>query len=116
MSTTAHPQRKYAVTEPVDFLIVGCGAAGSVLARELSRNGFSVVVLEQGPWKSPKEFTHNEYLTWSNSALTNDWRNQPNTFRKTPQDKANRQPTVMYGRLVGGGPVHFTANFWRFHE
>ncbi len=22
----------------------------------------------------------------------------------------------MYGRLVGGGPVHFTANYWRFHE
>ena len=22
----------------------------------------------------------------------------------------------MYGQLVGGGPVHFTANYWRFHE
>jgi choline dehydrogenase-like flavoprotein len=26
------------------------------------------------------------------------------------------QSALMYGRMVGGGPVHFTANFWRFHE
>jgi choline dehydrogenase-like flavoprotein len=116
MSPAAPPQHKYPLNDAVDFVIVGCGGAGSVLARELSRNGFSVVVLEQGPWKSAQDFKHNEYLNWSNSELTNDWRNQPNTFRKTPQAKANQQPAVMYGRLVGGGPVHFTANYWRFHE
>ena len=38
------------------------------------------------------------------------------TFRKTPQEKAKLQPSVMYGRCVGGSSVHFTANFWRFHE
>lgn len=25
-------------------------------------------------------------------------------------------PTVQYGQCVGGGSVHFTANYWRFHE
>jgi len=44
------PMRTYAPTDEVDFVIVGSGAAGGVMARELSRNGFSVVVLEQGPW------------------------------------------------------------------
>ena len=116
MSTATPPQKEYKPAESVDFVIVGCGAAGGVLARELSRNGFSVVVLEQGPWKTAKEFDHNEYLNWNNAELVNDWRLQPNTFRKTPQDKANKQPAILYGRLVGGGPVHFTANYWRFRE
>lgn len=116
MSGVATQQKRYKPTDLVDFVIVGCGASGGVLARELSRNGFSVVVLEQGPWKTAKDFGHNEYLNWNNAELVNDWRKQPNTFRKTPQDKANQQPAVLYGRLVGGGPVHFTANYWRFHE
>ena len=115
MSATP-PQRRYKLTEAVDFLIIGCGASGGVLARELSRNGFSVVVLEQGPWLTAKDFGHDEYRTWKQSLLTNDFRKQPTTFRKTPQDKAVKQPALTYGRLVGGGPVHFTANFWRFHE
>ena len=101
MSATSHPQKRYSLTDAVDFVIVGCGASGGVLARELSQNGFSVVVLEQGPWKQPKDFGHNEFLNWSNSELTNDFRNQPQTFRKTPQDKAQNKPCVMYGQLVG---------------
>ncbi len=116
MSAAGQSQKRYPLNDAVDFVIVGCGASGGVLARELSQNGFSVVVLEQGPWKSAKDFGHNEYLNWSNAALTNDWRKQPQTFRKTPQDKPQKQPSIMYGRLVGGGAVHFTANYWRFHE
>src|SRR5208283_2407451 len=110
------PQHHYKLTDAVDFVIIGAGAAGGVLARELSQNGFSVVVLEQGPWLTTKDFTHDECLNWNHSALTNDFRKQPTTFRKTPNDKAVKQPALVYGRMVGGGPVHFTANFWRFHE
>jgi choline dehydrogenase-like flavoprotein len=116
MSGVLPPQRHYKLTDAVDFLIIGSGASGGVLAHQLSQNGFSVVVLEQGPWLTTKDFTHNEYLNWSHSALTNDFRKQPTTFRKTPKDKAVKQPAVTYGRMVGGGPVHFTANYWRFHE
>ncbi len=115
MSATP-PQRHYQLTDAVDFVIIGAGASGGVLARELSHNGFSVVVLEQGPWLTTKDFTHNEYMNWNHAAITNDFRKQPTTFRKTPKDKAVKQPALVYGRLVGGGPVHFTANYWRFHE
>jgi choline dehydrogenase-like flavoprotein len=114
--SAAPQQRIYKLTDNVDFLIIGCGASGSVLARELSRNGFSVIALEQGPWLDRKQFTHDEYRVQAQSLLTNNPQKQPTTFRKTPKDKAVTQRAVLYGRMVGGGTVHFTANYWRFHE
>jgi choline dehydrogenase-like flavoprotein len=115
--------REFETTTQVDFVVVGAGGAGGVVAKELSTAGFSVVVLEQGPYLRERDFQHDElnfqdiYSTpLGVPALTNDYRRQPNTFRKTEQDKAKLAPTVMYGRCVGGGTVHFTANYWRFHE
>ena len=103
-------------SDEVDFVIVGSGASGGVLAKELSTNGFRVVVLEQGPYLTPADFSHDEIKVWVEHQLTNNPAVQPQTFRKTPQDKAQRQYAVMYGRCVGGSSVHFTANYWRFHE
>ncbi|MEI6667112.1 MAG: GMC family oxidoreductase [Acidobacteriota bacterium] len=113
---TPQSPARYKAADPVDFLIVGSGAAGAVLAKELSSNGFRVVVLEQGPYIRPNQFDHDEYAAVHRAALTNNYSRQPNTFRKTSSDTAKIQPLVGYGRLVGGGPVHFTGNFWRFHE
>src|SRR6266704_4274769 len=107
---------KFKATEEVDFVIVGSGAAGGVLAKELSTNGFRVVVLEQGPYLTADQFDHDDLHVFFENALTNKPQLQPTTFRKTPQSKANPQPAVMYGRCVGGSSVHFTANYWRFHE
>jgi len=110
------PKVAYQPSDEVDFVIVGSGAAGGVLAKELSSNGFRVVVLEQGPYLKEAEFSHNEVEVFVQHQLTNNPKLQPTTFRKTPQDKAQVQPSVMYGRCVGGSSVHFTANFWRLHE
>ena len=106
----------YKPSDEVDFVIVGSGAAGGVLAKELSTNGFRVVVLEQGPYLTAADFSHNEVEVVFRHQLTNNPSIQPNTFRKTPQDKAQTQQSVLYGRCVGGSSVHFTANFWRLHE
>lgn len=106
----------YRPSDEVDFLIIGAGAAGGVLARELSVKGFSVVVLEQGPFLKEKDFPHDDFAVFYQAALTNDHRRQPNTFRETEDQQAVVQPAVEYGRMVGGGSVHFTSNYWRFHE
>ncbi len=106
----------YKTSDEVDFVIVGSGAAGGVLAKELSTNGFSVVVLEQGPYVTEKDFSHNEIKILNEHFLTNNPAIQPSTFRATAQEKAVRQQSLLYGRCVGGSSVHFTANFWRFHE
>ena len=54
MSATFRP------SDAVDFVVVGAGAAGGVVAKELSTAGFKVVVLEQGPWRREKDFVHDE--------------------------------------------------------
>ena len=107
---------KYKPSEEVDFVIIGSGAAGGILAKELSAGGFRVVVLEQGPYLTESDFTHDEVKVFAQDLLTNHPKLQPNTFRKTPDEKAKPQRALMYGRCVGGTTVHFTANFWRFHE
>src|SRR5215510_2166164 len=108
-------QTRFESTTEIDFLIVGAGAAGGVVAKELSTAGFRIVVLEQGPWLREGDFKHDEVSVMYRSALTNDHKKQPNVFRKTANEPAKRQPAVEYGRMVGGGSVHFTANYWRFH-
>ena len=47
--------RRFRPAERVDFAIVGSGAAGGVMARELSRSGFSVVLFEQGRYLRERE-------------------------------------------------------------
>jgi choline dehydrogenase-like flavoprotein len=107
---------KYRPDDEVDFVVVGSGAAGGVVAKELSTAGFRVVVLEQGPWRTERDFVHDEIKIFQQSALSTDWNVSPNTFRKTEKDKAQKQPALVYARGVGGTSVHFSANFWRFRE
>lgn len=113
---TSEQKVKFETENQVDFVVVGAGAAGGIVAKELSTAGFSVVVLEQGPYLKEKDFRHDEFSHLWQNALKNDPRRQPNTFRKTESEKAELHPVVEYGRCVGGGSVHFTANYWRFHE
>jgi choline dehydrogenase-like flavoprotein len=105
----------YKPNDPVDFLIVGAGAAGGVMAKELSNAGFRIVVLEQGPHRKAADFRHDEVSVAFRNALINNHRVQPNTYRTTPDQPAKVRPAVEYGRMVGGGSVHFTGNYWRFH-
>jgi choline dehydrogenase-like flavoprotein len=54
------PLARYKTSELVDFVVIGAGAAGGVVAKELAAAGFSVVVLEQGPYHRPTDFKHDE--------------------------------------------------------
>lgn len=114
-------QRTFAAGEMVDFVIVGSGAAGGVLAKELATAGFTVIVLEQGPWRRSEDFGgHDEFGAFIGYDLAASPADCPQTFRARESDEAVlatrvNQP-VFYARTVGGSSVHFTANFWRLHE
>ena len=114
---------RFADTLRVDFVVIGAGGAGAIVAKELSTAGFQVVVLEQGPYLHEGDFEHDE-LRFKDifdppgigrEVLTRDHALQPDTFRKTEKEKAILVPFAEYGRCVGGGTVHFTGNYWRFH-
>jgi len=94
--------------EQADVVIVGAGAAGGVLAKKLSEAGMQVVVIEAGPLRDPQrdfasdELTMNQ-LGWNDTRIV-----------------AGNNPLVMgsnnSGKGVGGGTVHFTGVFLRFHD
>ncbi len=109
----------YRDSETVDFVIVGSGPAGGVIARELAQGGLTVVVLEQGPRFSLSSFRHDELKDWYLGGITNDAVKNPQTFRNDGAKKAELQkfkPPLWYGRGVGGSSLHYTANYWRLHE
>jgi choline dehydrogenase-like flavoprotein len=108
-------QRTYEERDTVDFVVVGSGAAGGVLAKELSTNGFDVVVLEQGPWQQPTQFTHDELAVERENAMLNIAFEPIQTFRTTEAEPARRSTSrgLAYRRGVGGSSVHFAANYWR---
>jgi choline dehydrogenase-like flavoprotein len=106
----------YRTDEEVDFVIVGSGAAGGVMAKELSTQGFSVVVLEQGPYLRPHEFRHDEVDAFFVGGLLGSAADHPQSFRRTPEDEAAPAglfPYLIYAKAVGGSSLHFAANYWR---
>jgi choline dehydrogenase-like flavoprotein len=94
-----------------DILIVGAGASGATAAKHLAQEGFSVVVLDQGPWISSSDLPGDkpEYeLLWAN----HQWHPDPN-MRTRPEDyptnlEDSEQPVYMYNGM-GGSTVFFAA-------
>jgi choline dehydrogenase-like flavoprotein len=84
----------FPTTDPVDFLVVGAGAAGGVVAKELATAGFRVVVLEQGPYLHEGDYSHDEIKYTIEPGLTNDPKIQPITFRKSETDQARRMKAI----------------------
>src|SRR5215472_4125219 len=107
------PSARFLPTDTVDFTIVGSGAAGGIIAKELSTAGFKVVVLEQGPRLTEADFDHDEFGAFMRSKHSNSPDTQPQTFRRTVDEKAQKGLPLVYGRMVGGSNAHFTGNFWR---
>jgi len=109
-------QAPYATREEVDFVVVGSGAAGGIMAKELATAGFSVVVLEQGPHLQPADFKHDEWAYSYNEELT--WgrrKGHPQTFRRHAGEQAQivDSSALTYAHNVGGSSIHFSGNFWR---
>ena len=98
--------KQYPPSTEVDFVVIGSGAAGGIMAKQLSVAGFSVVVLEQGGWGKygrEQEYNKDEWLQRNLSdddRLMSDPAQQRNTFRRNDKEKAVARHAQL--RLRGG--------------
>jgi choline dehydrogenase-like flavoprotein len=110
--------KTYPTSTEVDFIVIGSGAAGGIMAKQLSTAGFSVVVLEQGGWGKygrEHEYNKDEWLQRNVSEedrLMSDPSRQRNTFRRNDKAKAVAG-THSYGCVIGGGTVTYGGSSWR---
>jgi choline dehydrogenase-like flavoprotein len=112
-------QTTFATDEDVDFVVIGSGSAGGIIAKELSTKGFQVVVLEQGPFRTAADFTHDSMAINVFGELQDGGnRNRQQTFRSNDTETADapQRDPAFYSSGVGGSSVHFTGNFWRLRE
>ncbi len=91
-----------------DICIIGAGAAGGVLAKELAEAGLAVVALEAGPhWVPERDFVSDEkaahQLYWTDRRITGG---------HDPIELAGN----VTGKGVGGSTVHYTMVALRMHE
>ena len=97
-------------------MVIGSGAAGGVMAKQLSIAGFSVVVLEQGPWGAyghEQDYNKDEldqpFPGSEDDRLISNPKTQRNTFRRNASEKAGGPRHHIYGCVVGGGTVTYGA-------
>jgi len=104
-------------TEKTDVVVVGVGAAGGILAAELSKTGMKVIGLERGPRLKTEDFNpHDELRYFQRQDLRPDPKRQPVTWRPNPNARPVPLATMSYGNQAGGGTVHYGSVSWRFHE
>ena len=87
------------VEDSFDYVVVGSGAAGAVAAHTLARAGFSVAIVEEGPWVKTREFGERVY----------------DAFRRMYRDAGTQviegrsYIPLIQGRCVGGSTVMNSA-------
>lgn len=92
------------MSEPYDFCVVGMGANGGLLVKELSQLGFSVIGLEAGPRYDP----HIDFVNDEAEMLKLFW-NEPRVVAGAGPAKPNA------GFGVGGGTLLWCAVAPRMH-
>jgi choline dehydrogenase-like flavoprotein len=106
----------------VNAVVIGAGAAGGIVAKELSTAGLSVVLLERGKWYTPadcrKDDLRNQRTTLLGNAFGPEDRGNPRVW----VDKNGVAHTVLPSEgayqnnaaCVGGGTLSYGAQAWRY--
>jgi choline dehydrogenase-like flavoprotein len=106
-----------------DAVIVGAGAAGPIVARQLTAAGWRVVLLERGPWYTPWDCRKDDLRNQRNSTLGNafgpDDEGHPRVvvdLDGTTRIVAPSEPGYSNNAAcVGGGTLSYGAMAWRYH-
>jgi gluconate 2-dehydrogenase alpha chain len=100
----------------VDVVIVGLGAGGGIMAKELSTAGMKVVGLEWGPLRRTQDFQwdHDELKYESRQFLLQPIINEvPMQYRPNAQTAETPGVPWTISSGVGGGTIHYGTWNWR---
>jgi choline dehydrogenase-like flavoprotein len=99
-------QMRSSLSDVADYVIIGSGAAGATAALVLADAGFSVIILEEGPWIRTRDFGADVYPAMKSM------------FREMATNVTIGRPMapVMQGRCVGGSTTINSAIAWRVPE
>jgi choline dehydrogenase-like flavoprotein len=97
----------------VDVCIVGSGAGGGTLAFGLAMAGFTVVVLEKGPYYREADFRHDEVMTCRRDFWVPNPNDEPHVVTQHGETKHTNQGWISCN--VGGGTTHMSGFFHRLH-
>jgi choline dehydrogenase-like flavoprotein len=99
--------RRFADSDEVDLVVVGCGAGGATLLQRLARRGWRVVALDAGPFWDPD-------ADW-----VSDEAGSHHLYGTEPRVIAGDDPVPLgsnnSGRGVGGSMVHYAGYAPRLH-
>ncbi len=92
-----------AIDETFDFVVVGSGAAGGTAAWTLVQAGYSVAIVEEGPWVKTREVDRRVFKAFQRA------------FREagTQVLLGNSIIPLLQGRCVGGSTLVNSAIVWR---
>ncbi len=108
----------------VNAVIVGAGAGGGVVAKELATAGLSVVLLERGKWYSAADCRKDDLFNQRTQALGARFGPDEDRDPRVTVDDRGRETVVFpsdggysnNAACVGGGTFSYGAMAWRFHE
>jgi choline dehydrogenase-like flavoprotein len=106
----------------VNAVVVGAGAAGGIVAKELAVAGLSVVLLERGKWYTAADCRKDDLRNQRNTQLGNAFGPEDEGNPRVWVDAKGVAHTVMASEgaysnnaaCVGGGTLSWGAQAWRF--
>jgi choline dehydrogenase-like flavoprotein len=106
----------------VNAVVIGAGAGGGVVAKELAGAGLSVVLLERGGWPSFEQGGHDELTAQFYGVLKNSFGPDDERHRRVVRDADGKWQVVrpsdgnfgVIGSCVGSGTATYGAMAWRF--
>jgi choline dehydrogenase-like flavoprotein len=108
----------------VNAVVIGAGAGGGIVAKELAQAGLSVVLLERGDWPRFEDRDHDELISQRTTVLGNAFGPDDRRHRRVVETAPGEWRIVRPSEggynnnaaCVGSGTAVYGAMAWRFME
>jgi choline dehydrogenase-like flavoprotein len=108
----------------VNAIVIGAGAGGGIVAKEMAVAGLSVVLFERGGWATYDDHDDDELISQRTTVLGNPFGPDNKRYRRVIQNNDGSTQIVLpiegsysnNAACVGSGTVSYGAMAWRFME